>query len=1195
MTIWQDHRTDRAMKRAVTIVGIVAGVIGVALGGASGEAFARGSALVGASVSAGRPLSQALSADGRLRHVSGSFDARGYRLVLGTGGAPRFVKVGSTRRTGVGTPGAATSRPAASSSAGAAASLAGAANPADAFWSDSFGNVGVAEAVTLSAVAISGSNIYIGGSFSTLSYDAGGQYNNVARWNGHGWYALGAGTNGAVNAIAVSGAKVYVGGSFTNAGGVPANAIASWNGLSWSALGAGVSDPTSGGTPAVNALAVSGTTLYVGGSFDNAGPVVAHSIAAWNGTSWSALDGGILDCNYFDTPNHCYSAPASGQVNALLVSGSTLYAGGSFNWVAAQHLYGLAAWNGSTWSGVGGSGVADNSGGGTVNALALGGTTLYVGGTFDHAGVTSTSGGGVSAASVASWNGSAWQALGSGANNCSGCGSATVDALAYWNGRLYMGGSFYGAGGDATPAIAQWSGTAWSPVGPGLDGGTSSGPTAIASSTAGVVAIGGFPTAGSGAVVLNHIGVWNGAQWTGYGLGLSLGLNSGSITAAAASNHQLYVGGFFTNAGWTNASNLAQFNGTSWSAVGGGVAGASAEPYAIAVYGREVFVGGSFTQAGTVAASNIAMWDGTSWHALGSGLDGAVLALLVYNGKLWVGGGFSHAGGGAASEVATWNLTTQTWAHVGGDANYDYGTVNALTGVTDPNNAANNHFVIIGGTFSSVDDGATPSPHYATVNGLLRFDTTAAITGPFSGYYTFPGTSAGSIGVTTNCSFPPCAGIVNALYADATKVYVGGDFDDTGSVASRGFALYDLTVAPPNGWSSPGVVGGGSGKGTVDAITMIGSSLYLTGDFGAAGPSLASDAAQYTPATHAWATLGSGLGTAGFCCSAGATLAPSADGLYVGGSFGLAGAKPSENLALWTRTAFGLKVGEVASPTSVTAESPVTYTATITNSTGASAAGVTLREVVPSTVQYVSATPSQGSCTKSGAVLTCSVGSLANGASATLAVKLTPIEPGTLTNTVTVSESGSTYTNTALASAAVTARPQTSYMAVWDAGFSPSSLTAPPGQAVQYDFFGPGPHSVKDGSPLALFDSGLYWPVRYYPFRYTAAGTYPVLDAKSTHTASVQIQDTVSAATVAHGSPVTIRMSSVTAATGFVLDLQVLPPGTTTWVNAQTGITTPTTTYTPTKAGTYQLRSRLRNAGTGAATAYSPAVSLKAT
>jgi hypothetical protein len=69
------------------------------------------------------------------------------------------------------------------------------------------------------AVAVSGTNVYVGGVFT----DAGGNPNAdyIARWDGSAWHALGDGVNGTVNAIAVSGTDLYVGGWFTDAGGNP--------------------------------------------------------------------------------------------------------------------------------------------------------------------------------------------------------------------------------------------------------------------------------------------------------------------------------------------------------------------------------------------------------------------------------------------------------------------------------------------------------------------------------------------------------------------------------------------------------------------------------------------------------------------------------------------------------------------------------------------------------------------------------------------------------------------------------------------------------------------------------------------------------------------------------------------------------------------------------------------------------------
>jgi hypothetical protein len=65
---------------------------------------------------------------------------------------------------------------------------------------------------------------------------------------------------------------VYAGGDFTTAGGIGANSIAQWNGSSWSALGSGIEGQ-------VYALAVSGGTLYAGGSFTMAGTNISYNVA----------------------------------------------------------------------------------------------------------------------------------------------------------------------------------------------------------------------------------------------------------------------------------------------------------------------------------------------------------------------------------------------------------------------------------------------------------------------------------------------------------------------------------------------------------------------------------------------------------------------------------------------------------------------------------------------------------------------------------------------------------------------------------------------------------------------------------------------------------------------------------------------------------------------------------------------------
>jgi len=287
-----------------------------------------------------------LNPDGTVRAgTQGSFDATGYELSYGPGGEPLLWPAGTMAPgwNAVGAPGAPN---------------------------------GVSGSIH--ALAVSGTDVYVGGSFS----QAGGiAANRVAKWNGTSWSSLGTGlangVNDAVFALVVSGPDVYVGGYFTRAGVVAANRVAKWNGTSWSSLGIGAAN---GVNAFVNALAVSGPDVYVGGSFTQAGGVAANQVAKWNGTAWSSLGMGITNG---------VGGIVNVSVRALAVSGADVYVGGTFSQAGGIVANSVAKWNGTSWSSLGtgpANGVDVGSGISNVLALAVSGTDVYVGGFFDRAG-----------------------------------------------------------------------------------------------------------------------------------------------------------------------------------------------------------------------------------------------------------------------------------------------------------------------------------------------------------------------------------------------------------------------------------------------------------------------------------------------------------------------------------------------------------------------------------------------------------------------------------------------------------------------------------------------------------------------------------------------------------------------------------------------------------------------------------------
>jgi uncharacterized repeat protein (TIGR01451 family) len=114
----------------------------------------------------------------------------------------------------------------------------------------------------------------------------------------------------------------------------------------------------------------------------------------------------------------------------------------------------------------------------------------------------------------------------------------------------------------------------------------------------------------------------------------------------------------------------------------------------------------------------------------------------------------------------------------------------------------------------------------------------------------------------------------------------------------------------------------------------------------------------------------------------------------------------SNNSATATTTviaASDLAVTKTDAPDPAAVGNPVTYTLTATNNGPSPATGVTVTDTLPAGVTFNSATPSQGSCSQAAGVVNCNLGSLANHASATITIRVTPGQPGTIVNGATVS------------------------------------------------------------------------------------------------------------------------------------------------------------------------------------------------
>jgi hypothetical protein len=348
-------------------------------------------------------------------------------------------------------------------------------------------------------------------------------------------------------------------------------------------------------------------------------------------------------------------------VYALAVVGNEVYVGGEFTSAGGVSANRVARFNTqtNTWSSLGtgsSNGVND-----WVFALAVVGNEVFVGGTF-------TSAGGVSANYVARFNTltNTWSSLGTGSSNGV---SSTVNALAVVGNEVVVGGAFTSAGGVSANRVARFNTqtNTWSRLGTGSSNGVSSTVRALAV-VGNEVVVGGFFTS-AGGVSANRVARFNTQTntWSSLGTGSSNGVNN-RVHALAVVGNEVVVGGFFTSAGGVSANNVARFNTqtNTWSTLGTGSSnGVDNDVNALAVVGNEVVVGGNFTSAGGVSVNYVARFNTqtNTWSSLGTGSSngvsgGIVYALAVVGNEVVVGGGFTSAGGVSANYVARWNSGT---------------------------------------------------------------------------------------------------------------------------------------------------------------------------------------------------------------------------------------------------------------------------------------------------------------------------------------------------------------------------------------------------------------------------------------------------------------------------------------------------------------------------------------------------------
>ena len=408
--------------------------------------------------------------------------------------------------------------------------------------------------------------------------------------------------------------------------------------------------------------------------------------------------------------------------------------------------------------------------------------------------------------------------------------NGAVYAMIIWNGNLYVGGDFTTAGGSAINHIAEWNGSAWVDLAGGVNGSV----RALTTSSAyggNYLFVGGlFTTAGSGQTDVNYIAMWNGTSWYALGGAGNEGTN-GPVYALATSitYYDIYVGGAFTTAGGNNFNYVATYNydGGGWSATGayGSVNGTvrALKVTAGSSYGQEaLFAGGDFTIAygyhgEQIAANRIAVSDNAGsgsnyWDPVGDGFNGTVYAIDgTDTSNVYAGGDFTNAGSSSVNYIAKWD--GNSWSALGLGMN---GAVRAI--LYD----SGSDYLFVGGDFTTADNNS--ANHIA----LRHNDTWSAL----------------DTGMNAS---------VRAIARDVNNyVCAGGDFTQSSGVNTSYLSIYSGGIT----WSPITPASGAIGtNGLVYAMAVLGTDIYVGGNFTTAGGLTVNRIAKYTPSTGTWAAL----------------------------------------------------------------------------------------------------------------------------------------------------------------------------------------------------------------------------------------------------------------------------------------------------------------------------------------------------
>lgn len=511
--------------------------------------------------------------------------------------------------------------------------------------------------------------VYVAGSFNV----AGGvKTGSVARYNSEKdtWHGLIGNIRGIPNALFISGNYLYIGGSYLQIDDSDFISLIRYNLStgSWQELGKGSDNVTS--------IYAHEQYLYFGGAFQNKDDIEVYlkrynpSNGNWNSYDFKGIGSvSIHDMEVFDKELYLGGQFRTGdnernslirfniddstiqiidgmyyRVKALLKYGTDLFIAGQMDTPDEAGTDYLARFDtvNEVFKPISGN---INS---FVNDILISGDYLYAGGHF-------TSTGDHDASRVARYHleTDTWSSL---EKDLMGDDlTHNVQALAYVNDELILGGSFSNSAGITVNHIVRYDTNQKTvrTLGDGLSDQVKS----IAASGDDIFVTGLFTSVGS--LKTNYIARFNTTTQTWHSLGD--GLDRAAHHLFAYDNY-LVAGGPFNEAGGEEINHLARYdiNTGEWDDMNGG---ANGWVLSSLLHEDNLYVGGGFTEIGGITASRIARYHipTSKWHKLENEVDGPVYALAIGEGNLFAGGTFNFADDISANNIARYNFEDRNW------------------------------------------------------------------------------------------------------------------------------------------------------------------------------------------------------------------------------------------------------------------------------------------------------------------------------------------------------------------------------------------------------------------------------------------------------------------------------------------------------------------------------------------------------